>query len=92
MDRSRGFSDLAFGLEGDLYALATIPDPGRLKQSGALFRLDGQPENLKAVQLALFEGRKPEGLWPQNDGRIIVVFDADEDRPEVVWVKAEAGP
>jgi len=80
-----GFSDLAFGPTGDLYALSTIPGAKGRDQEGAFLRLGaGSDRKLTARVLARFPGLKPEGLCTTDGNGFLMVFDTGADIPLVL--------
>lgn len=87
--RRAGFSELAFGPDGGLYALSTIPGAVGSEQEGAFLRLGpGRDNRMDARVLARFQGLKPEGLCATGRDGFLIVFDTGEDTP--LFLKSEA--
>ncbi|NOZ00587.1 MAG: HlyD family efflux transporter periplasmic adaptor subunit [Deltaproteobacteria bacterium] len=80
--RKAGFSDLFFGADGAMYALATIPDVDDGEQQGTFLRIErADGGKWIARDLMRFAGLKPEGLYPAPSGGFMIVFDEGSDNP-----------
>lgn len=87
---SAGISDLTFDQNGILWALSTIPGAVGDDQKGGLHRINSLANGqLEAIQLLTFPGLKPEGICSDRNGRLLIVFDNDNNTPAFCHIDTE---
>ncbi|MFC2134224.1 HlyD family secretion protein [Bacteroidota bacterium] len=85
-----GISDLTFDHKGVLWILSTLPGADKDNQNGGLHRINRFADGrLEAINMLNFPGLKPEGICEDKPGRLVIVFDNDNEIPAFCHVDTE---